>query len=789
VNSRRDFIRTSAALGIGGFSATRLLEALAGQPMEATQASAARAAAQPLDLAEWSYFWIGVEQAHLARGTTVNGKQMYVEYWIPSLVRHPLPIVLVHGGGGQGLDWMGTPDGRPGWVTHLLQEGFKVYVVDRPGHGRSPFHPDLHGPFPPQTNTLESMSGQFTPPNASRPASGPYRPLHNQWPGTGEIGSPDLDQLVASQGGSYVATGGTVSPGAAPAGGRGGRGSQGGAPQGGAPAAAFAVPPPPVDGGAAAGAETAHMVWRHRGAMLLDKIGSAIIMTHSAGGPFGWLVAEIRPNLVKGIICIEGGGAPFGGQNIWGMSTIPVAYDPPVSDPADIKTTLVTSAEPGMQPYRLQEEPARKLKHLQGIPIVIVTAEASFASPGNPGAIAYFKQAGCKAEELRLVDHGIHGNGHMMMVEKNNRQVLQPILEWIQKNVPASGARASAAQKTTPNGKKPETALKLADQGFFWVGTEHKNVPYGTIISGQMYVQYLTPAQVRHPYPVVLVHGGSGQMLHYMGTGDGAAGWTHYYVQEGYRVYLVDRPGQGRAPYHPDALGPIAPQPTYAAVVPDFKRAAVGPNRQWPGTGDVTDPLVDQFMASQNAAPQDQAMAQALWASRGAELLDKIGPAIVQTHSAGGPFGWLVADRRPTLVKAIVCVEAGGSPFQTPWGLTAVPIAYDPPVSDPKELTTRDVIPPPESAVQPYRLQTDPPRTLKNLQRMPIVYVTAEKSGRTQGPAVVAFLKQAGCDAEELQLKDRGILGNGHFMMFENNRRQVFDVIRGWIEQKLPAKS
>jgi len=25
--------------------------------------------------------------------------------------------------------------------------------------------------------------------------------------------------------------------------------------------------------------------------------------------------------------------------------------------------------------------------------------------------------------------------------------------------------------------------------------------------------------------------------------------------------------------------------------------------------------------------------------------------------------------------------------------------------------------------------------------------------------------------------KDRGILGNGHFMMIENNRRQVFDAI------------
>ena len=136
-------------------------------------------------------------------------------------------------------------------------------------------------------------------------------------------------------------------------------------------------------------------------------------------------------------------------------------------------------------------------------------------------------------------------------------------------------------------------------------------------------------------------------------------------------------------------------------------------------------------------------MAQALWASRGAELLDKIGPAIVQTHSAGGPFGWLVADQRPKLVKAIVCVEGGRLPFET----------------------------------------------LTNLQGIPIVYVTAEKSGRTQGFAVIASLKQAGCDAEELQLKDRGILGNGHFMMFENNRRQVFDVIRGWIEQKLPARS
>jgi pimeloyl-ACP methyl ester carboxylesterase len=300
-------------------------------------------------------------------------------------------------------------------------------------------------------------------------------------------------------------------------------------------------------------------------------------------------------------------------------------------------------------------------------------------------------------------------------------------------------------------------------------------MPYGTIQTGQMYVQVLTPAQVRHPYPVVLVHGGGGQMLHYMGLGDGAAGWAHYYAQAGYKVYLVDRPGHGRAPYHPDALGPIGPSVPYSAIAVDTIRS-----KQWPGTGDVGDSKLDQLMAAANAAPQDNVMAHTLWASRGAELLEKIGPAIVQVHSAGGPFGWIVANERPKLVKAIVNVEGAGAPFGngTPWGLTDVPMVYDPPASDPSQLATRDV-------PGGYKLQAEPARKLTNLAGIPIAYVTAERSGRTQSPAIVAFLKQAGCDAEDFQLKDKGISGNGHFMMLENNRKQVFDAIREWIEKKV----
>ena len=192
-------------------------------------------------------------------------------------------------------------------------------------------------------------------------------------------------------------------------------------------------------------------------------------------------------------------------------------------------------------------------------------------------------------------------------------------------------------------------------------------MPYGVIPAGQMYVQYLVPREVRHDAAVVLVHGGTGQMLHYMGTGDGVPGWAHYFVQAGYRVYLVDRPGHGRAVYHPDALGPIGPTPTYEQIAPNFGRAARGPNRRWMGTGEIGDPLLDQFMASQNGMPRDYAAQMALWARGGAALVDRVGPAVIVSHSAGGPFGWLVAEQRPQRVKAVVCFEGAGAP------LTAVP--------------------------------------------------------------------------------------------------------------------
>ena len=177
----------------------------------------------------------------------VNGTQMYVEHWIPSQVRHPYAIVLVHGGYGQGTDWLSTPDGRRGWLSMFLEQGYKVYLVDRPGQGRNPHHPWVHGLYDVQAPTLERVAASV----------GASVRAHTQWPGSGKPDDPAVAQVAAAMG-------------------------------------------QPM-----ANNEITHGLWRSRGAMLLDDIGPSILVTHGDGATFAWVTAEARPTLVKGIVTVE----------------------------------------------------------------------------------------------------------------------------------------------------------------------------------------------------------------------------------------------------------------------------------------------------------------------------------------------------------------------------------------------------------------------------------------------------------------------------------------------------
>ena len=62
---------------------------------------------------------------------------VYATYQYPVGRRYPYPILFNSGGGHTARVYDTTPDGREGWLTLFVREGFAVYGVDRPNTGRS----------------------------------------------------------------------------------------------------------------------------------------------------------------------------------------------------------------------------------------------------------------------------------------------------------------------------------------------------------------------------------------------------------------------------------------------------------------------------------------------------------------------------------------------------------------------------------------------------------------------------------------------------------------------------
>ena len=210
--------------------------------------------------------------------------------------------------------------------------------------------------------------------------------------------------------------------------------------------------------------------------------------------------------------------------------------------------------------------------------------------------------------------------------------------------------------------------------------------------------------QIRHPYPIIYIHGAGQTATDWQQTPDGRPGWAYYFAKQGYVQYMVDSPARGRSPYVPDHDGnlTIRTAPNLEAVFTasakkgDFPRAHL--HTQLPGTGLMGDPVFDdfaktqvQFLGGGGPLSQDELSRDAFVA-----LLDMIKtPVIILSHSQGGPAGWLMADARPNQVKAIVTVEPAAPPIKNvdtakvaynagggglSWGVTSSPITYDPPI-------------------------------------------------------------------------------------------------------------
>jgi len=66
--------------------------------------------------------------------------QMYVQFQIPAQkARGVPPLIMVHGSTHTGACLESTPDGREGWEPYFVRHGISTYVVDQAGRGRSGF--------------------------------------------------------------------------------------------------------------------------------------------------------------------------------------------------------------------------------------------------------------------------------------------------------------------------------------------------------------------------------------------------------------------------------------------------------------------------------------------------------------------------------------------------------------------------------------------------------------------------------------------------------------------------
>ncbi|KAJ6542615.1 hypothetical protein B0H19DRAFT_1171087 [Mycena capillaripes] len=165
-----------------------------------------------------------------------------------------------------------------------------------------------------------------------------------------------------------------------------------------------------------------------------------ILITHSESGEAGWILADSRPKQVKAIVALEPLGPPFINAvfppftpaRIYGLTDIPVAYDPPISAPEDI-SRIAVSEIPGVTCFQ-QTKPARKLINLIDIPVLLVTSEAGYHAQYDNCSVEYLRDAGVSVEHVSLGDVGIHGNGHLFFIEKNGLQIVDQVVKpWISK--------------------------------------------------------------------------------------------------------------------------------------------------------------------------------------------------------------------------------------------------------------------------------------------------------------------------------------------------------------------
>ena len=311
----------------------------------------------PLVIKSQGSFFVGGRKVHsdtiafksqYSTSGTITVDQIYVHYQIPMHAERAPNMVLIHGCCLTGKTWETTPDGRMGWDEYFLRNGYPTYVIDQSWRGRSAADPsDLNAVHRGQepVDKLPATMGSSQELAWVNFRMGPKQ--GEQYPGN-QYPAEAIDEFYKQLVPDY-------SP-------------------------ALPQPNPTVP----------------NLSLLSQKIGKAVLVSHSQSGIYPFQTEALSTAGIAGIVSIEPGNCP----------------DPkgPTAPYAKIPTLVIYGDY-----VQLSDSWRPRLADCR-----------AFADKLNA--------AGGHMKVIALPDIGIHGNDHMMMQDKNSLQVADVVIDWIRKN-------------------------------------------------------------------------------------------------------------------------------------------------------------------------------------------------------------------------------------------------------------------------------------------------------------------------------------------------------------------
>ena len=324
----------------------------------------------------------------------------------------------------------------------------------------------------------------------------------------------------------------------------------------------------------------------------------------------------------------------------------------------------------------------------------------------------------------------------------------------------------------------PDTPLVLKAQGSFFIGgetVEQTKVqlgdlgPGGHITINQMYVRYMVPQGGEANVPVVMLHGATLTGKSWETTPDGRMGWDEYFVRKGHPVYVPDQVGRGRSGFNQAVLNDVrAGLATLDRLPPwlRFSDEGVWPNFRFgakPGEpfADTQFPMAAIGELSKQAVPDPSfgfPQPNPNWKAL-ADLAGQLKGAVLMGHSQSGSFPLEAALLNPTAAKGLVLVEPGRCPEYTA-----------------EQIKTLASVP----TLVVFGDHRDTPTGLPTLPTWQQRFEMCQ--------AMMGRVRAAGGRAEMLAPPDRGIRGNSHMIMQDENHLQIADLILQWVGANVSRK-